>query len=62
MAHPVAGTRRYTALPVLDGAGRRPATRRPPLLGEHTERVLLRLLELDGEEVARLMAEGVVGR
>ncbi len=62
VAHPVAGTRRYTALPVLDGAGRRPATRRPPLLGEHTERVLLRLLELDGEEVARLMAEGVVGR
>ena len=61
VAHPIAGTHRYTALPVRDGTGRRPATRRPPLLGEHTERVLLRLLELDGEEVASLMAEGVVG-
>ena len=61
VAHPVAGTHRYTALPVLDGTGRRPATRRPPLLGEHTDRVLLDLLQLDGGEVARLTAEGVVG-
>ena len=61
VAHPVAGTHRYTALPVLDGAGRRPAARRPPLLGEHTDRVLLDLLRLDGAAVARLAAQGVVG-
>ena len=61
VAHPVAGVRRYTAMPVLNGAGKRPATRRPPLLGEHTERVLLDLLKLDGEAVQGLVAQGVVG-
>lgn len=62
LAHPVVGAHRYTGVPVLDGAGKRPASRRAPLLGEHTERVLLDLLRLDGQEVARLVAQGAVGR
>ena len=61
VAHPVTGTHRYTALPVLDAKGKRPATRRPPLLGEHTEDVALDWLGLDGDELARLTAAGVVG-
>ncbi len=59
--HPTIETRYYTGLPFRDGAGRRPALRRPPLLGEHTEYVLFDLLGLDPEEVNRLMAERAVG-
>ena len=61
LAHPTSGTRRYTGVPVrLDGDGR-PTARRSPLLGEHTEAVLHDLLRLPAEQVARLMADKVVG-
>ena len=62
VAHPTAGHRRYTALPFRDTAGRRPPTRRAPLLGEHVDHVLLDVLGLDAEAVQRLMARQVVGR
>ena len=61
IAHPTAGTLHYTSLPVLDGNGKRPASRRAPLLGEHTEQVLLDVLRLDGDEAAQLAEAGTVG-
>ena len=61
VAHPTSGTRAYTALPVLRRDGPRPATRRSPLLGEHTETVLYGLLGMAPSEVVRLTARKVVG-
>ncbi len=62
VAHPTAGHRRYTALPLRDGDGMRPPTRRAPLLGEHVDHVLLDVLGLDAETVHALMAAQVVGK
>lgn len=59
--HPTMETHYYTGLPFRDGAGRRPALRRAPLLGEHTEYVLFDLLDLEPEEVNTLLAERAVG-
>ena len=62
VAHPTSGTRHYTGTPVLlEGQGR-PATRRAPLLGEHTEAVLYGVLGLTPAEVDALTAAEVVGR
>jgi len=61
VAHPTSGTRAYTALPLLRRGGGRPATRRSPLLGEHTETVLYELLGMAPTEVDRLTACKVVG-
>ena len=61
IAHPTAGTLHYTGLPVRDDRGKRPAARRSPLLGEHTEQVLLDVLGLEGDEAAQLAEAGVVG-
>ena len=61
VAHPTSGTRAYTAVPVLRRGGGRPATRRSPLLGEHTETVLYELLGMAPSEVDRLTACKVVG-
>ena len=61
VAHPTSGTRAYTALPMLRRGGGRPATRRSPLLGEHTETVLYELLGMAPSEVVRLTAGKVVG-
>ena len=61
VGHPTSGTRSYTAVPVLRRGGGRPATRRAPLLGEHTEEVLYGLLDLPATAVDRLMADKVVG-
>ena len=61
VGHPTSGTRVYTSPPVRRRGGGRPATRRPPLLGEHTEEVLYGLLGLPAQEVDRLMAEEIVG-
>ena len=61
VGHPTSGTRRYTALPVLLEDGTRLPTRRPPLLGEHTEGVLHDVLELPAAEVDHLMARKIVG-
>ena len=61
VAHPTAGIRAYTALPVLRRGGGRPATRRSPLLGEHTEAVLYGLLGMAPPEVVRLTVCKAVG-
>lgn len=61
ISHPTAGFRRYTGTPIiLTDHGRHP-TRRPPLLGEHTEQVLYDILKFDSLEVDALMAKKVVG-
>ena len=59
--HPLMETHPHTGLPFRDGSGRRPALRRAPLLGEHTEHVLYEVMGLEAERVQRLMAEGAVG-
>ena len=56
LGHPTAGTRRYTGVPVLVDGERLPL-RRPPLLGEHTERVLHDVLQLPAAEIELLTAE-----
>ena len=61
LAHPTSGLRRYTGVPVLLDGERRLAARRPPLLGEHTERVLHDILKLPAQEMDRLTAARVVG-
>ena len=61
VSHPSAETRYYTGIPVLLRGQGRPATRRPPMLGEHTEQVLYELLSLKPSEVNTLMAEKTVG-
>ena len=61
VSHPSAETRYYTGIPVLLRGQGRPATRRPPMLGEHTEQVLYELLSLTPSEVNILMAEKTVG-
>ena len=61
VSHPSAETRYYTGIPVLLRGQGRPATRRPPMLGEHTEQVLYELLCLTPSEVNTLMAEKTVG-
>ncbi len=60
-SHPLIGSHWYTGLPFVDGDGRRPQMRRPPLLGEHTEYVLYDVLGLPTAEVSRLLEAGVVG-
>ena len=75
--HPVAGTLKYPGAPIsphIDGYSRDDNTdggagtqfqpwiyRRAPLLGEHTQEILLEELHYSREEVDRLLADGVVG-
>jgi crotonobetainyl-CoA:carnitine CoA-transferase CaiB-like acyl-CoA transferase len=60
--HPVAGTARYSTLPMRFSRGPDRFHRRPaPLLGEHTDEVL-RGLGVSDAELARLHEEGVIGR
>ncbi len=65
LSHPTSASRHYTALPVLfesgDGQRRRPAPRRAPLLGEHTEAVVYDILKLTPARVSELVASGVIG-
>jgi crotonobetainyl-CoA:carnitine CoA-transferase CaiB-like acyl-CoA transferase len=61
VSHPTAGIRHYTGAPVLLVDNGRPATLRPPLLGEHTERVLYGHLGLTPAEVDDLTARKIVG-
>ena len=61
VSHPTSGTRHYTGAPVLLSGYGRPATLRPPLLGEHTEQMLYNHLGLTPAEVDDLMARKVVG-
>jgi benzylsuccinate CoA-transferase BbsF subunit len=58
--HPSAGPRFATGQPfLLDGV--RPAVRRAPLIGEHTEAVMLDVVGMAPLELSRLVAEGAVG-
>src|SRR5262249_26976496 len=60
LAHPKAGdiTAIGVPVPVLETPG--PASVPPPLLGQHTEEILVRLLRVPKAKVARLRAAGVV--
>jgi crotonobetainyl-CoA:carnitine CoA-transferase CaiB-like acyl-CoA transferase len=59
--HPTAGSVRMVASPLrLDGTPVGPPTA-PPLLGEHTEEVLRRVLGLGRDEIDRLRAERAIG-
>lgn len=60
MGHPTVGVHWYTGMPFTIN-GQRAAARRAPLLGEHSEYVLLDVLGLDASTVSRLTEEGVVG-
>jgi formyl-CoA transferase/CoA:oxalate CoA-transferase len=60
LPHPEVGTFRTTGLPVKLSGTPGAITRRPPLLGEHTDEVL-RELGLDDTEVRSLRAQGIVG-
>ena len=58
--HPTSGTLHYTGMPfTLDG--RRVPTKRPPLLGEHTEAVLYDVLGLEAAEVGALWPRALPG-
>lgn len=61
VAHPVAGSHWYTGVPFAEAQTGRPAVRRPPLLGEHTEYLLYNILGLSSAEVSELVASGAVG-
>lgn len=58
--HPTAGTLRMPAIPIRlsrsPGSIRRP----PPLLGEHTDEVLVEVAGLRPADIARLRADGIV--
>jgi crotonobetainyl-CoA:carnitine CoA-transferase CaiB-like acyl-CoA transferase len=60
MPHPTIGTARLAGTPLNLSAT--PAQMRlpPPLLGEHTDAILARLLGLDDRAIAELHCDGVV--
>ncbi|MBI4083889.1 MAG: CoA transferase [Candidatus Lambdaproteobacteria bacterium] len=60
-AHPEVGTRAHPTVPWLLANRPNGTTGRAPLLGEHTDEVLGRLLHLSRAELARLHAEHVIG-
>ena len=57
---PVAGPKKFARTPVRGSAMAEVPTRRAPLLGEHTEEILKRLLGYDDERIARLKDEGAI--
>jgi crotonobetainyl-CoA:carnitine CoA-transferase CaiB-like acyl-CoA transferase len=59
LEHPELGTFKTTGLPVKLAANPGRISRRPPLLGEHTDEVLLDC-GLDRDEIAALRANGVI--
>jgi benzylsuccinate CoA-transferase BbsF subunit len=61
VAHPTAGARWYTGLPVTGPAGERIPLRRAPLLGEHDGYVLFELLGLSAGEASALVNSGAIG-
>jgi formyl-CoA transferase/CoA:oxalate CoA-transferase len=60
LPHPKAGALRVLGVPVRLHATPGKAVTAPPLLGEHTEKVLGRVLGIKRGEVARLRTAGVV--
>jgi crotonobetainyl-CoA:carnitine CoA-transferase CaiB-like acyl-CoA transferase len=60
--HPVVGTQRYPGWPIrLSGGPARWERSAAPLLGEHTEEVLKKLLGLTEEQLDELRAANVIG-
>jgi len=59
--HPTAGRIRLPGIPVKFAGTPGSVQGPPPLLGEHTDAVLERILGLSAREVAALRAEGVIG-
>jgi len=57
--HPEMGVTRFTSPPYLVD-GERVDLRRPPLLGEHTDEVLERVLGYSPDQIGQLRAEGVL--
>ena len=60
LPHPQVGTFRTTGLPVKLSSTPGAITRRPPLLGEHTDEVLAQECALSAGQIAELRARGVV--
>lgn len=60
MPHPQAGSVPLVASPLRFSASPVSYRQAPPLLGEHSEAVLQRLLGLTGEQIAALRQAGVV--
>ena len=60
LPHPLAGTVPSVATPLRFSAAPSGAETAPPLLGEHTEETLGRLLGMSAEEIERLRVAGVV--
>ncbi len=58
--HPVAGTIRTTGVPIRLSATPGDVRTPPPMLGEHTTRVLQELLGLDEEAISALAREGAI--
>ncbi len=58
--HPTAGTVKLVGIPFKLSGTPADIRRHPPLLGEHTDEVLMEELGLSAEEVERLRAEGVI--
>jgi crotonobetainyl-CoA:carnitine CoA-transferase CaiB-like acyl-CoA transferase len=60
VAHPVAGTLPMVASPMRFSGTPLEHKTPPPLLGEHTDEILTKILDKSAEEIARLRANGVV--
>jgi len=60
LPHPKAGTVTVFGVPIRLWATPGAAVEPPPLLGQHTEEILVRLLGMSRPQVARLRAAGVV--
>ena len=60
LQHPKAGSMRVTGVPVKLSATPGGVSTPPPLLGEHTERVLSEWLHMDAAEVERLRDDRAV--
>ncbi|WP_295751292.1 CaiB/BaiF CoA-transferase family protein [Undibacterium sp.] len=58
--HPSAGSVPQVRHPVQFSGDAIAPMRAPPLLGQHTEQVLQRMLGLDGEQIAHLRAQGLI--
>ena len=60
LRHPKAGAITVMGIPVRLGVTPGAATAPPPLLGQHTDEILTRLLRVPKTTVERLRAAGVV--
>ena len=64
LQHPVTGANVHGGFPAIFGLGPSPAELHrapPPTLGQHNHEVLSSVLGLDDDEIAELVADGVIG-